>query len=321
MLTNFNEEVNTLLFRNSNGLQGSRANLITSKSAQFEALTNFSVGDFSMPMVLLYNEPWSMHLVNFNFKFPVDVLLVDERGVVRNAFTESFRDSTASYIRGFTSVKMVILCPKDYINKKQIIKNETIIELTSYENYYRLIEGQWRNDYSKMPIDELKIKMEKFAGSNKNIARVSREFQIMQNELKKKIKRSELVQLNVTEDEEIKLIFTSLIINIQSINKYYGGLQDFVQEYQINGYTNGKLFLITDMIDPSSDINHLIKNCLVPLGMRNAVDFVLAEEVNIDSSDGRPPYWHREHPQLIHIDWLGSICLEDGNWIWHKGNM
>ena len=323
METKFVEKPETLMFKNPDGLNGATANVLTSKIKQFEALTNCKADDFYTPMVLLFDQPWLMQLVNFNFKFPVDVILVDEEGIVRNAFTEPFRDSSASYIRGFSSVKMAILCPENFIVKYQIAKNETTIELTTSDIFYHHLMEEWKNKYGKMTMKELEQAMKKYLGSGGNLRARSSQFQVMKQELAKKVRKNKVYTLKKIEEDEVKLVFVSLIVNVESIKRVYGELKDFVQEYQIDGYTNGKLFMISDMMGPSEEINHVVVNCLRPLGLKARTDFVVAEEVMVNSlNDFRDgvnlSYWNKEHPQLLHLDWLGSICLNDGNWIWHK---
>jgi len=323
MRTNFVEEKNTLMFKNPDGIQGSTAHIITSKIKQFEALTNCKPEEFFYPSVLLFDQPWLLHLVNFNFEFPVDVILVDDVGIAINTFTEPFRKSSASYIRGFSSVKMVILCPKGFIMDYKIAKNETIIELTTHEIFYNYLVEEWKNEYGKMTIERLEYTIKKYVGTGASRKAASMQYKLMKEELAKKIKKNKVYTLNFQEEDEVKLFFVALIINVESINRVFGDLQDFVQEYQIEGNSNGKLLIICDMTYPSDEIDKVIINCLRPLGLKERNDFVVAEEVIVngryeDCCEFDISYWHKEHPQLRHLDWLESICLEDGNWIWHK---
>lgn len=325
METKFVEKPETLMFKNPDGLKGETAKVVSSRIEQFEALTNWKADHFDRPMVLLFDQPWLLHLVNFNFKFPVDVILVDEEGIVRNAFTEPFRNSGASYIRGFSSVKMVILCQKNDISKYKIVKNVTIIELTTSEIFNNHRAEAWKNEYGKLTMEELENAMKIYRGVGQiGMYRIrSLEYQVMKQVYEKKVRKNKVYTLDFHEEDEVKLVFVSLIVNVESINRVFGELQDFAQEYQIEGYTNGKLFMICDMMCPSEEIGQVVVNCLRPLGLKERTDFVVAEEVMVNSPGADPvgvdiSYWNQEHPQLRHLDWLGSICLSDGNWIWHK---
>jgi hypothetical protein len=134
MQTNFVNGWNTFVFKNELELGSSIAKVVTSQKDQFQSLTETTVEEFRIPMVLYFENPFRQHMINFNFKFPVDVIIVDEKGIVSYAFTEPFRDTNASYIRGFCSVQMVILCPENFITKNEIVSKVTVIQLaTNYQ--------------------------------------------------------------------------------------------------------------------------------------------------------------------------------------------
>ena len=133
MEANFKNDLNTLMFKHAEGNNCSHAMVLIDPNDQYVALSESKREDDENPLVLYFEHPHRMHLINFNFKFPVDVILVNEEGLVTNTFSEPFRDSTASYIRGFSSLQMVILCPEHFISLHKVIKMETRVELFAHQ--------------------------------------------------------------------------------------------------------------------------------------------------------------------------------------------
>jgi hypothetical protein len=130
-MKNFFTKMDTLVFKNGVDLNRTMAVMATTKMEHFAALTDWLYEDFTEPLVLHFAQPWLQHLVNFNFNFPVDVILVNEDGSVGQIFTEPVNVSSGSYIRGFSSLKMVILCPEHFIAKNGILKTTTLVDLAS----------------------------------------------------------------------------------------------------------------------------------------------------------------------------------------------
>ena len=67
--------------------------------------------------------------------------------------------------------------------------------------------------------------------------------------------------------DRLKISFTTMIIRVSSINKYYGQLSAFVQEADLYGVTNGKIHLMAEMMDPPYGLYNLADNHLIPLGL------------------------------------------------------
>ncbi len=50
-----------------------------------------------------------------------------------------------------------------------------------------------------------------------------------------------------TDKENLKVVFSYLIFNVASINKKYGSLSKFINDFDLGGMTNGKLYAIAEM--------------------------------------------------------------------------
>lgn len=44
------------------------------------------------------------------------------------------------------------------------------------------------------------------------------------------------------------IVFSSLIINVSSVNEKFGGLKDFMSKFDLSGQTNGKLLIVAEMV-------------------------------------------------------------------------
>ncbi len=123
---------------------------------------------------------------------------------------------------------------------------------------------------------------------------------------------------NITfiDSDKITIVFSALIINVESINEKYGLLLDFLKEINLGGITNGKLFITAQMMDPPYELIKIINEVLKPLGLENKKDYVLTYERMIDygvTSFEDPPM-EREIPECKNINWLSSEI----NNVWHN---
>ena len=57
---------------------------------------------------------------------------------------------------------------------------------------------------------------------------------------------------NVTyiDNDTMNIVFSALIINVESVNRKYGTLNDFLNQYALPGETNGKLFMTSEINKP-----------------------------------------------------------------------
>ena len=113
---------------------------------------------------------------------------------------------------------------------------------------------------------------------------------------------------------------TTLIIKASSINLNYGSMEAFCNEFNVNARTNGQLFVVYDMQEPSAYFDELIEGVLTPSGMRYNIDYLILNEQIIQGVIGREnpedSLLNKPIPYSEHADWLGSIIKEDGQYIW-----
>ncbi|WP_313115156.1 hypothetical protein [Aequorivita sediminis] len=115
------------------------------------------------------------------------------------------------------------------------------------------------------------------------------------------------------------IVFSSLIINVASVNKKFGTLKDFISNFDLNGQTNGKLLILAEMASPPYNLLQIVENQLCPLGFVNKRDYVFADEELIHGAeDISTPYLNQAHPACKNIPWLGSLIKADGNFVWYK---
>lgn len=113
---------------------------------------------------------------------------------------------------------------------------------------------------------------------------------------------------------------TTLIIKASSINLNYGSMEKFCDEFNLNGLSNGQLFIVYDMMEPSTYFDELIEDVLTPSGMRYNIDYLILNEQITQGVIGREnseeSLINKPIPLSEHADWIGSIIKEDGQYIW-----
>lgn len=136
-----------------------------------------------------------------------------------------------------------------------------------------------------------------------------------------KVERFEINYLNVAfiDKEHMQIFFSVLIINVESINNKYGQLNDFINEYSIAGETNGKLLVLSEMMEPPIELLEFIDKELNPLGFEEKKDYLICYEQLVKGVKGSiTPLLNMEIPECVGVDWLGSIIKMEGNYIWYK---
>jgi len=63
----------------------------------------------------------------------------------------------------------------------------------------------------------------------------------------------------IYKEQEVMLVHCStLVIKVESVKLNYGSLENFCNEFDLDGLTNGKLFVVCDMMEPSQYFYDLI---------------------------------------------------------------
>ncbi len=119
-------------------------------------------------------------------------------------------------------------------------------------------------------------------------------------------------------ERELKVVFSSLIINVESIERLYpDGFKAFYLSDDFGGVTNGFLFLVAEMMSYPVYLYSLIDK-LQPLGFMEGRDYVIGQEELTKNPDGSscPPH---PIPWCKKADWLQSIITsKTGNMVWHS---
>jgi len=121
-----------------------------------------------------------------------------------------------------------------------------------------------------------------------------------------------------TDQDSLNVTFSYLIFIVESINQKYGCLASFVEKYKLWGETNGKLYILCEMVQPHDILDTLIYSKLAHLNFKESEDYVfgyeqLTAEVNGYISDLKDP---EEIPALKDVDWLGSFITKEKNIVW-----
>ena len=121
-----------------------------------------------------------------------------------------------------------------------------------------------------------------------------------------------------TDKENLKVVFSYLIFNVASINKKYGSLSKFINDFELWGETNGKLYILAEMVEPHHHLHDLIYENLKWIGFKEKEDFVFGFEHLTKGVKGHSPEnINREIPELKNINWLGSYITHNGNYVWY----
>ena len=125
----------------------------------------------------------------------------------------------------------------------------------------------------------------------------------------------------IYKEQEVMLVHCStLVIKVESVKLNYGSLKNFCNEFDLDGLTNGKLFVVYDMMEPSQYFYDLIKDVLMPLGMKYNNDHVILYEQITEGVQGHDDpeesLINKPIPLSEDAEWIGSIIKEEGQYIW-----
>lgn len=119
--------------------------------------------------------------------------------------------------------------------------------------------------------------------------------------------------------DQMTIVFSSLILNVSSVNEKFGALKDFMSKFDLNGQTNGELLIVAEMVSPPYNLINIVETKLQPMGFIHRQDYVFAQEELINGAgNSYTPYLNQSHPDCKNISWLGSVIKTDGNFVWYK---
>lgn len=121
-------------------------------------------------------------------------------------------------------------------------------------------------------------------------------------------------QLYYSDVEELEIVFTTLVVNIEKLNRDATLIANFCNDNNISGVTNGKLYLVAEMRYPPDFLDKLIYEFLEPKGLVYNTDMVLLQEVLVGYGD--TSILSKKIPGSEKITWLGSEVRMNGNFVW-----
>ena len=111
--------------------------------------------------------------------------------------------------------------------------------------------------------------------------------------------------IDYIDNDRLKISFSCLLMRVDSINRNFGLLKDFAIEYDLNGFTNGRLYGLTEMKEPIDTLYEIINNVLIPCGLQEKRDYVVVFEVlTKDVNNQISPLINCQIPELKEIDWI-----------------
>lgn len=119
-------------------------------------------------------------------------------------------------------------------------------------------------------------------------------------------------------ERELAIQFSSLVINVESIEKLYpDGFKGFFLDDICMAFTNGFIVVIVEMQSYPSYLYKIIEDKLQPLGFQEGRDYVIGLDEPTTELNGKPIPDH-QLPWCEKADWLSSIVSsKEGNKVWH----
>jgi len=124
--------------------------------------------------------------------------------------------------------------------------------------------------------------------------------------------------LHYIDSDFLKPVFSSLVIKVSSIVKYFQSLDNFSITYNFGGETNGMLLITAQMCTPAFELEAFAVDVLIPNGMELNEDFAFIDERLIEGVRGTRSYVNIEHPDCENTNWLKGMIISQGNYIWYS---
>jgi hypothetical protein len=122
------------------------------------------------------------------------------------------------------------------------------------------------------------------------------------------------------DSEYLKPAGSTLVVRVDSINKAYGDVATFTEKFKLGGVTNGKLFCIAFMTSVSDSIFNLEDQLLTSVGMKFEEDYIYFDtQIFYGVHYSIPDDAYQEISYTIGLNWIKSILLPSGNFIWFTG--
>lgn len=128
-----------------------------------------------------------------------------------------------------------------------------------------------------------------------------------------------IFNINYLDSESLKVEFSYLIFKVESVNRRFGSLAQFAIKYNLRGETNGKLYVLNEMVQPHTELSKLVYSTLKHLHFKEYEDYVFGyEQMTRGVKRAESPLVNKEIPFLKKVNWLGSVITHQGNFVWYR---
>lgn len=119
-------------------------------------------------------------------------------------------------------------------------------------------------------------------------------------------------------DQDIqKIVFSTLVIKVSTVVEKFGSIEKFSTQHNFSGVTNGNILMTAEMSSPPFRLEEFAQKVLIVNGFIYKQDFVFLEEMLTQGASGEKIYYINEpHPHCTEVEWLESVILSSGNYIW-----
>lgn len=122
-----------------------------------------------------------------------------------------------------------------------------------------------------------------------------------------------------SDQDSLNVTFSYLIFKVESINQKYGSLASFVEKYDLWGETNGKIYILHEMVEPHDRLYRLIFSTLAHLNFQEDEDYVFGyEQLTVGVRGELSDLIDKEIPSLKDVNWLGSVITKEKNIVWFR---
>ena len=123
--------------------------------------------------------------------------------------------------------------------------------------------------------------------------------------------------ITYNDSDILNIVFSTLIIKVSSVVKKFGSIAEFSIKHNFSGVTNGNLLMTAEMNSPPYRLEEFAQKVLIASGFINELDYVFIEEMLTKGVKGEVSELINEpHPHCKNINWLQSIIVRDGNFVW-----
>ncbi len=123
--------------------------------------------------------------------------------------------------------------------------------------------------------------------------------------------------ITYNDSDILNIVFSTLIINVSSVVNKFGSIAEFSIKHNFSGVTNGNLLMTAEMNSPPYRLEEFAQKVLIASGLKEQEDYVFIEEMLTKGVKGEfSELINEPHPQCKNINWLQSIIVQDGNFVW-----